>query len=28
LDFFEDIGRETEFAFSVPSFARFNSGGA
>jgi len=29
LDFFENIGRETEFAFSIPSFARFNaSGGA
>jgi len=28
LDFFENIDVETEFAFSVPSFARFNSGGA
>jgi len=28
IDFFENVGQTPEFAFSVPSFARFNAGGA
>ncbi len=28
IDFFENVGQTPEFAFSIPSFARFNAGGA